>query len=169
MGKGKGHKIMTCFPFKDFSKRLQNQRQLLPCVWLFDPLNSRPPCASVHEISQARILEWVAISFSTETSPPRDQTQVSCIADWFFSTWATREASPKTLHAFTYFVSSLHFTEVWQACGKVHKPWEFVHVLEWILVCDQPQIRFRASPTLPKLPMPSPVHYHPQKECYSGF
>ena len=86
-------------------------------------------------------MEWGAISFSTETSPPRDQTQVSCIADWFFSTWATREASPKTLHAFTYFVSSLHFTEVWQACGKVHKPWEFVHVLEWILVCDQPQIK----------------------------
>jgi len=35
-------------------------------------------------ISQARIPESVAISFSRGTSQPRDQTQVSCIADRFF-------------------------------------------------------------------------------------
>ena len=34
--------------------------------------------------SQARILEWVAISFSRESSPPRDQTHVSCTAGGFF-------------------------------------------------------------------------------------
>ena len=39
-----------------------------------------PAGSSVHGISQARILEWVAISFSRESSRPRDQTQVSCIA-----------------------------------------------------------------------------------------
>ena len=47
-----------------------------------------PPGSSVHEILQARILEWVDIPFSRETSAPRDQTQVSCI----FTDWATREA-----------------------------------------------------------------------------
>ena len=36
--------------------------------------------SSVHGIFQARVLEWVAISFSRESSWPRDQTKVSCIA-----------------------------------------------------------------------------------------
>ena len=35
---------------------------------------------------------WSAISFSRESSQPRDQTQVSCIAGRFFTIWATREA-----------------------------------------------------------------------------
>ena len=36
-----------------------------------------PPDSSVHEVLQARILEWVASSFSRESFQPRDQTQVS--------------------------------------------------------------------------------------------
>ena len=51
-----------------------------------------PPSSSVHGILQARILEWVAIPFSRESSPPRDQTQVSCLAGRFFTIWAPREA-----------------------------------------------------------------------------
>ena len=47
---------------------------------------------TVHGILQARILEWVAIHFSRETSQPREQTQVSHIAGGFFTSWATREA-----------------------------------------------------------------------------
>ena len=49
----------------------------------------------VHEILQARILEWVAIPFSTGSSWPRDQTQVSYIAGRFFNLWATKEAQHK--------------------------------------------------------------------------
>ena len=45
-----------------------------------------------HEILQVRILDWVAIPFSRGSSQPRDQTQVSCIAGGFFTSWATREA-----------------------------------------------------------------------------
>ena len=37
------------------------------------------PGSSVHGISQARILEWVAISFSRGSSKPRDQTHISFI------------------------------------------------------------------------------------------
>ena len=44
------------------------------------------PVSSVHGIPLARILEWVAISFSRGSSPPRDQTHVSCIAGGFFTT-----------------------------------------------------------------------------------
>ena len=49
-------------------------------------------CYTVHGILQARILEWVAFPFSRGPSQPRDQTQVSCTAGGFFTSWATREA-----------------------------------------------------------------------------
>ena len=48
------------------------------------PLDHGPPGSSVHGISQARILEWVAPSCSRGSSPPRDGTQVSCLAGVFF-------------------------------------------------------------------------------------
>ena len=41
---------------------------------------------------QARVLEWVAISFSRGSSRPRDRTWVSSIADRRFTVWATRKA-----------------------------------------------------------------------------
>ena len=49
------------------------------CQTLCDPMVCSPPDSSVHGILQARILEWVAISFSRGSSQSRDQTQVSCI------------------------------------------------------------------------------------------
>ena len=49
------------------------------------------PDFSIHGILQARILEWVAISFSRGSSRPRDQTSVSYIAGRFFTVWATRK------------------------------------------------------------------------------
>ena len=50
------------------------------CPTLCDPVDCSPPGSSVHGILQARILEWVAISFSRGSSRPRDRTQVSHIA-----------------------------------------------------------------------------------------
>ena len=50
------------------------------------------PGSSAHGILQARILAWVAISFSRGSSQPRDWTQVSHIAGRLFTLWATREA-----------------------------------------------------------------------------
>ena len=46
----------------------------------------------LHGILQARILQWVAFSFSRGSSQPRDQIQVSHIAGGFFKVWVTREA-----------------------------------------------------------------------------
>ena len=54
--------------------------------------NSATPWTSVHGILQARILEWVAMPFSRESSQPRDRTRVSCIGGWILYHWATREA-----------------------------------------------------------------------------
>ena len=49
------------------------------CPTLCDPMDCSLPVFSVHGILQARILEWVAISFSRGSSQPRDGSQVSCI------------------------------------------------------------------------------------------
>ena len=57
------------------------------CLTLCDPMDY-----TVHEILQARILEWVAFSFSRGSSQTRDWTQISFIAGGFFTSWATREA-----------------------------------------------------------------------------
>ena len=62
------------------------------CPILCNPMNWSLLGSSVHAISQARIVEWFAISFSRESSRPRDQTWVSCIAGRFFTIWATRES-----------------------------------------------------------------------------
>ena len=63
------------------------------CLILCDPMDCSPPGSPVHGILQARIQEWVAISFSKGFSWPRDQTQVSCIAGRFFTLWTTRKAN----------------------------------------------------------------------------
>ena len=56
-------------------------------VQLFcNPMNYSIQCYSVHGISQARILEWVTISFSREYSWPGNWTHVSCLAGRFFTT-----------------------------------------------------------------------------------
>ena len=57
-----------------------------------NPPDCSPPGFSVFGILQARILEWVAISFSRGSSRPRDRTHVSHIAGRRFNLWATREA-----------------------------------------------------------------------------
>ena len=54
------------------------------CPTLCNPMDCSPPGYSAHEIFQARIWEWVAISFSRGSSLPRDQTQVSCIGRQIF-------------------------------------------------------------------------------------
>ena len=61
------------------------------CLTLCDPMDNRPPGSSVHWVLQARILEWVAMPFSRESSQARDQTQLSHIAGRLFTIWATRE------------------------------------------------------------------------------
>ena len=69
------------------------------CPTLCDRMDYTLPGSSVHGFLQARILEWVAISYSRGSFQPRDWTQVSCLAGRFFTIWATREA-PYTEHVF---------------------------------------------------------------------
>ena len=62
------------------------------CLTLCDAMDCSPSGAFVLGISQARMLEWVASSFSRGSSLPRDQTRVFCIGRWILCPWATREA-----------------------------------------------------------------------------
>jgi len=71
------------------------------CPTLCDPMNY-----TVHGILQARILEWVAFPFSTGSSQPRDQTQVSCIVDEF--TWVYLSFSPLPLVSLLFSAIYLH-------------------------------------------------------------
>ena len=56
------------------------------CPFFCHPMGCSPPGSSVHGIFQARILEWVAIFSSRESSQSRDHTWVSCIIGEFFIT-----------------------------------------------------------------------------------
>ena len=61
------------------------------CLTLCDPMDCSLQGSSVHGIFQARVLEWIAISFSRGSSQPRDRTRVSSTAGRRFTVWATRE------------------------------------------------------------------------------
>ena len=65
-----------------------------------DPMDCSPPVFSVHGISQARILRWVAISSSRGSSRPEDQTRISCMAGRFFTS-----EPPGKLHVFSWHLS----------------------------------------------------------------
>ena len=107
------------------------------CPALCDPMDCSPPGSSVHGILQARILEWVAISFSRGSSWPRDRTQVSRTAGRHFYLWATREA-PNHLKAeyqrtdafklwdWRRFKSPLDCKEIKPINPKGNQPWIFI-------------------------------------------
>ena len=50
------------------------------CLTLCNPIDCSQPGSSVPGILQTRILEWVAMPTSRGSSPPRDQTPISCTA-----------------------------------------------------------------------------------------
>ena len=69
------------------------------CPSLYHPMDCSPPSCSVHGIVQARILVWVAMSFSRRFSQSRDWIQVSCIEGRFFTIWVTREDLKFSTHS----------------------------------------------------------------------
>ena len=66
-----------------------NREVAQSCLTLCDPMDCSLPGSSLHRILQARILEWVAISFSRGSSRLRDRTQISCTAGRHFNLWVT--------------------------------------------------------------------------------
>ena len=92
------------------------------CPTLCDPMDCSLPGSSVHGISQARILEWVAMPFSRGSS--RDGTQVSCTAGRFFTIWVSREGlffSPCSALSPRYLAHSLLLRSSINTCWKSGK------------------------------------------------
>ena len=86
-----GHDWATSLHFTSFLWYVSYCLASKLCLTLCDPMDCSPPGSSIHRISQVRLLEWVAVSFSRGSSRPRGQTQVSRIVDKRFTIWATRE------------------------------------------------------------------------------
>ena len=78
------------------------------CLTLCDLMDCSPPGSSIHGISQARILEWVAISFSMGSSWPRDPACFFCIGRWILYCWATKDAhhSSRKIQLFPYITGT---------------------------------------------------------------
>ena len=88
---------------------------------LCDPRDCGPLGSSVHVIFQARILEWVSISYSRESSQPREQTQVSCIGRQVLYHCAAWEACDlgslcECVHGHTHPYAVFHCTSQGRKC-----------------------------------------------------
>ena len=91
------------------------------CLTLCDPVNCSLPGSSVHGISRARKLEWVAISFSRGSSQPNVQTHIFCIGKRVYYHWTTREP-------------------LYECCLKQLCSQKETHKLNWALVGQVPEL-----------------------------
>ena len=112
-------------------QKAKNSNVTESCPTLCDPKDCSPPGSSVHGILQARILEWVATSFSRGSSQPRDQARVSCIAGRFLTIWATT----------TWMnLKNIMLTEEW-----INKMW-YIYTMEYYSAIKKNEIMsFEAS------------------------
>ena len=94
-----------------------------PCPILWDPVDY-----TLHGIFQARILEWVAVPFSRESSQPGDRTQVCHNVGGFFTSWATREAL------------------IWWQTGLLWPPWGLPEPASTLVITAHPTL----SPRIPR-------------------
>ena len=107
-------------------------------------MNCSPPGFSVHGITQARTLEWVAISYSKASSQPRDQTCVFCVSRigrkilYYCATW---EAC--LLRIFKRINNELLLltVEVWDAYRNVCKHTAWHTCIKWTLRVTVPRSR----------------------------
>ena len=115
------------------------------CPTLCDPVDGSPPGSSIHGIHQARILEWVGISFFRGSSQPRDWTQVSHIAGRYFTLWDTRamvgEWKPEL---FSRFATGLLFKFVFILFKNIVLKYSWFTML-YLVACIQQKITFEVT------------------------
>ena len=119
-----------------------------------DPMDYSLPGSSVHGILQARILEWVAISFSRGSSLPKNQTQVSCIAGRFFTDWAMREA-PSIMVFSNESVLHIRWPKYWSSASASVLPmntqdWSPLGWTGWISLLSKGLSRVFSNTTVQK-------------------
>ena len=107
--------------------------QSCPCPTLCDPVDCSLPSFSVHGILQARILEWITISFSRGSSRPRDLNQVSRTGGRCFNLWAIRYIFHFLLCLSHIFFSQLFVrppqTTIWLFCISFSWGWSWSRLL----------------------------------------
>ena len=100
--------------------KVQNNRRVVVVVeslsrvrLCHDPMDYSPRGSSVHRFSQARMLEWVTISFPRGSSQPWDQTCVSCIDRQILYHWATR------VHGYIFIKIMFQIQGVYRFYGRL--------------------------------------------------
>ena len=88
---------------KFFKQVRENSEVAQSCPTLCHSMDCSLSGSSVRGIFQARVLEWIAISFSRGSFQPRNRTQVSRIAGRRFTSWATREAKVSVRERFVIY------------------------------------------------------------------
>ena len=127
-----------------WSLRIFSGTRMLSHVCLFSaPWTVALLGSSFHEILQARIQEWVAISSSRGYSQPRDQTFVSCIGKWILHHWATRKAQNCAYHkAFEKYWLLLPSRGLWILVMDTNNAWLCEKTLQrWV-----PTYQFHEGP-----------------------
>ena len=99
------------------------------CPTLLWPYDCSLPASSVHGIFPARILEWLAISFSHESSWPRDWTCIFCIGRWIIYHWSTWEAIISLFYFISYYIS--HQCLLYFFCIHCHNPLRYSSPRTW--------------------------------------
>ena len=103
------------------------------CLTLCNPMNCGSPNSSVHEIFQARILEWIAISSYRESSQPRNQNCISFVS-WIASGFLTTE------HGESQHICSFKHTHV-HACTHPHNSNAHLFIQQTLAVYNQDPVK----------------------------
>ena len=129
----------------------------LLCLTLCNPVDCSTQGSSVHEIPQARILEWVAIYFSNGSSWSKDWTRVSYIGRQILYHWATWHIQKEKL-----FSQDLIFGIAWTS-GWLPKPFQRL-CFPYLHIWETSKIQFVCLFLLTDLaypgPPPSPSRQH---------
>ena len=115
---------MDCSP-PGFSAYQISQARILEKVKVAQscPTLCNPGDYTIHGIFQARKLKWEAIIFSRGPSQSRDQTQVSCTAGRFFTSWATKEAQEILVWGVYPFSSGFSWPRNWTRVSCIAGGW----------------------------------------------
>ena len=103
-------------------KQLESESEVTQlCPTLCDPMDCSLSGSSIHGIFQARILEWVAISFSRGSSQPSDRTWVSHTVARSFTIWATSsllKCKRSTINLFVNIFMLISYNKGTNHCSK---------------------------------------------------
>ena len=130
----------------------------------FNPMDCSLPGSSVHGIFQARVLKWVAVSFSRGSSRPRDWTWVSYITGRCFTLWAT--GKPKKEWAIPNCMVMPAMTRLVDCCLQerhyLNETWScFCSITNSCLtLCDPMDYSTPVSSVLHYLPEFTQIHVH---------